>query len=440
MPDSPAPGRVLIAPNDGPTVREPTWMRLDDDPNFVTGYDYNRGKQTEDDTTDESTATVYFNDTEGILDPYNPLSDLYGALDGIQIMLQLKNPISGLWVPQYRGHIDNIRHDLHPSQVVTNVQFECTDMFSYLEGIRLLPGLFGDPGGAPGVVFYDNTDWHTHMTQLLDSAFTDVEWYRVFTGNIDTQAMYYNPDDSLLTAIRDAVDAEWPGLANVYTDKTGRVCAHGRRARFDPDATKIGTDWEFTRWRAGDKDAIIADGPRAQIRPSFRWSRDRKRIVNAAMCWPMHMEVADRVNQIAVDGTSKDRYGYRPWSAPDLLVEAGTTTGLTAAQECRLYADSRILNYKDPQTRVDDLTFRSIHPDDSRAEATWDLICKADISDIVEILVGYPGGAGMDEPFFIEGMNMEVRPLWPGDGIDDVTLNLEVSSSRYYNDDTGLFG
>ena len=72
----------------------------------------------------------------------------------------------------------------------------------------------------------------------------------------------------LMVAIRDACDAEFPGIANVYVDKLGRVCAHGRFARFDPVGVSFGTDWNFRPGRP-------ATAPRSRSTPIGRRSGRR---------------------------------------------------------------------------------------------------------------------------------------------------------------------
>ena len=111
MPD----GRVLVAFDDGPLEPSPTWTRLDDTDNLIAGFDISRGRQTLADQTDTGTASVYVNDTDGLFDPNNTGSPYFGVLDGKQIMLQIRNPVSGLWVTQYRGTIDGYGYDINPA-------------------------------------------------------------------------------------------------------------------------------------------------------------------------------------------------------------------------------------------------------------------------------------------------------------------------------------
>lgn len=446
-------GRVCIAFDDGPLEPNPTWTRIDDTENLVAGIDISRGRQTETEHTDTSTAVVHLNDTAGLFDPSNSGSPYFGELDGKQIALSLWNPVASEWVLQYRGVIDNYGWNFHPAvnadmePLVSNIAVECVDVFDYLGGVEMIPGLFGQippPPGSEGVVWYEDGDVQTRIENLLTNAGIDPDMAVVFTGNVDVQETKYDAGDSILVALRDAADAEFPGIANVYTDKQGRFVFHGRRARFAPETVSGANPdkWSFRRWKAGDGAAILLDPDRAQIRPPLQWGRPRSRIVNAAMCYPRFpirglgggtFAEEDIPGQIVVDATSKTAYGYRSWSALDLITLAGTTTGNTAAEECRLFAEWRVANYKDPRTIIESLSFKAIRPTDDRAEVTWDLICNQDISDIVNLKHGYPGGVGISEDFYIEGSEMEIRPLNPDH--DMVTLTLNVSPSSYYNDD-----
>lgn len=103
--DSPGPGRVLIALSDGPLVAEPTWTRFDmlEDCRCY-GFDSFAGRQSELDTTDTGNATVFFHDRVGTLDD--------DSLIGLQIMLQIYNPVLAEWQPRWRGQIDDITRDL----------------------------------------------------------------------------------------------------------------------------------------------------------------------------------------------------------------------------------------------------------------------------------------------------------------------------------------
>lgn len=459
-----ADGRVLVALDDGPLTASPTWTRLDDTDSFVSGFDIHGGRQTNLDRTDTGTANVYFNDTTGRLDPRNTSSDLYGKIDGKQILLQIYNPVTATWEPQFRGTIDYANFDVNPatnpdgSLVVANVQLECVDMFDYLGGIQMVPGHFGTtpPAGSEGSIYYQPTPdsligptVDARIIEALTDANVDSTRYVVFSGNISMPGTQYDAGDSTLVVCRDAADAELPMIANIYCDRYGRFVFHGRYSRFDPVTTWTGiagTDaardavWRFRQWKAGDGIAIAADSTCAQIRV-LSYSRGRRDVINAAVAWPTGMDQADMPGQVYTDTTSISDYGYHGMPAmEDLQILAGTTTGNDAKTECLGYAGLYVENRKNPLERVQTLTVKAIRPDDPRASSTWGLLTEADISDILNLSVGYPGADGVGLQNFdqyIEGYSTRVRPLNPTH--DYVERDFDISPAEWSMDTHGIF-
>jgi len=426
-----ADGRVLVALGQGPMVASPTWTRYDTLTNCrCAGFDIDRGRQSEFDRTDTGTARVYFHDRAGTIND--------SALVGLQIQLQVQNPVTSAWVPQFRGVIDDITYEVDPSGVVSNVQMECVDMFDFLGGVEMVPGVFGDvpPAGMGGVVFYEDGPVNDRITSLLVDAGVPSALYTVFTGNVDVWETLYDPGDSVLVAIRDACDAEFPGIANCYIDKTGVFQFHGRFARFDPDTVSASASgWDFNRWEAATVEDVGTT--RAQIR-AFSFNRPRSRIYNAAVSWPRNGSNGEVFNQnnitsqISMDATSITNYGYRGWSARDLIIRRlklseGTSSG---AEQCRLFADFITANYAVPRTNIQTVTMKSLRPADSRATATWSTMLGMDISDIVALTVDEAGLAAED--YYVEGVHMAVRQGPPEFDVVEVTPNL--TPFAYYTD------
>lgn len=451
MPD----GRILVALDDGPLVASPTWTRLDDVDNFVSGYDIHAGRQTNLDQTDTGTMSVYFNDTTGRLDPRNTLSDLYGKIDGRQILAQIYDPVASTWESHFRGWIDYATFDINPAvdaagkPIVATVQLECVDMFDYLGGLQMIPGYFGStpPAGYEGTIYYQPTPdsligptVDARIIEALTDAGVDSTRWSVFTGNVSMVGTTYDPGDSVLVVVRDAADAELPMIANIYCDRQGRFVFHGRYSRFDPVTVSGGTTWDFTTWKAGDGVAIAGDATRAQVRV-LSYSRGRRDIINAAVAWPTGMDQADMPGQVFADATSQTDYGYHGMPAmEDLQIFEGTTTGNTGKVECAKYAELWVKNRKDPLERVETLTLKSVWPDDSRASSTWGMLTRADISDIINLSVGYPGteGVGLQEyESYIEGYSTRVRPLNPD--YDYVERDFDISPAEWSTDSHGVF-
>lgn len=459
-----AVGRVLIAPDDGPLAPSPTWVRLDDTANLVSGFDVHAGRQTNLDRTDTGTAVVYFNDTEGLLDPRNTASPYFGKVDGKQILLQVYNPVTATWDSHFRGTIDYLTFDINEATdangkpIVATIQMECVDIFDYLGGNQMVPGMFGNtpPPGSEGTIYYQPTPdsligpkVDARIIQALTDAGVDSTRWVVFSGNVSMPGTKYDAGDSSLVVCRDAADAELPMIANIYCDLQGRFVFHGRESRFDPVTVWTGiasTDaardavWPFRQWKAGDGPAIAADSTTAQIRV-LSYSRGRRDVINAATAWPTGMNQADMAAQVYTDATSITSYGYHGLPPmTDLQILAGTTTGNDAKTECLGYAKLYVKNRKDPLERVQTMTVKAVDPDDSRASATWGLLTKADISDIVNLSVGYPGADGVglqDFDQYIEGYTTRVRPL--NDQFDYVERDFDVSPSEWSMDTHGVF-
>lgn len=435
---------------------------------FVGGYDLKNGRQTLMSQTDTGTATVYCNDQKhGLLDPRNTSSPLYQKLDGKQILLQLFDPVLEVWEEQFRGLIDSTGYVIGPDTsaqgipINANVTINCVDMFDYLAGFGLTPGLAGDrpPKGGENGVWYaqqaaDALVWD-RIIQILTDCGVPTERYIVFSGNVNLQTVKYDPDESALVALRDCADAEFPFIANIYVDRFGRFVFHGRYARFDPSgvAGDTTTDrWDFQNLGLGDGVAVAADPTRAQMRV-LEFAEARANIVNVAVCYPQGIKQEDMVDQVFADVTSINDFGH--YAAPpmsDLLTQYGSFDGVGRYLETQRFAELLVKNQKDPREAITALQLKSVHPSDDRAAAVWYAMTRLDVSDVVNVAVGYPGtgGVGMaggspDDDYFVEGREMRVRPLSADasasslPGFDYVELDLELSPFVWSADTHSVF-
>jgi hypothetical protein len=454
-------GRVLIAFDDGPLVANPTWTVIDQGglfPNsFVSGYDITSGRQTLLAQTDTGSATVYINDHDlALFDPRNASSPYFQKLDGRQIMLQLYDPIAASWESQFRGHIDNVTYDIDDASdengdpVNASIQLECVDIFDYLAGYGLTPGLDGVLPTLPGSedsVYYAQTTGTVddRIIEILADVLIDSTRSIVFSGNVSVQETKYNADESALTALRDAADAEFPFIANLYVDRQGRVVFHGRYGRFDPDgvAADAGTArWDFHNWQLGDGKAVLADATRTQIRV-LSYGRGRSEVINVAVAYPANTPPAQMPSQVYADTTSIEDFGKH--AAPpmsDLLVERGIFDSTANYPETLMYAELLVKNQKDPRESITAIQLKSINPSTPRAANVWSCLTKSDVSDTVNVKVGYPDGTGFTggataDRYFVEGRQMTVRPA--NASFDYVELNLELSPFVWSADTHSVF-
>jgi Domain of unknown function (DUF4082) len=438
---------VCIALADNWDVPTPTWTRLDSTPNLVASYSIRRGRQDEQEKTGTGTATVEINDVGGAFDPTYPASPYGDAIDGRQMAIGLWNPVTDSWSTLFRGFADGYDYTVDPSGRVVRVAIELVDGLDYLANAEAVPGNAGHPPptASEGDVFYEDAEVDARIKAALLNAGWPTELQTIFSGNVNVKETVYSPGTPFLTIVQDAADAEFPGVANVYVSREGKVTFHGRHARFDPEAVAASASagaWTFTRWKVGGGSALEADA--AQLR-GLSFARSRKNIINAAMALPHRSGSAPTdpdppltptqiEGQILFDATSIGRFGVRSWSANDLYTKGHKTNPTNDLSETLNFAKYYRDNYKDPKTRVTQLVFRSLAPTDPRAPATWALLCGVEVSDTVRISLPFPGGGGFDEEeFFVEGISYDVRPL--NADYADVTLSLDVSPVGYYEHD-----
>lgn len=413
---------VSIAPDDTLITPSPTWERLDDG---VTGLRVSSirvrsGKSSAFEQTGTGTCEVVFKDRLGVLDPTNSGSPYFGKLLSRPFAVAIRNPVTDVWWPLFRGAVDDAGYAITRSQTHEETAIVAVDAFDYFANFELIPGLTGFVSGVPntsGYVEYPEAEFDERIAaHILGDIGWPTELYSVFTGNIVCAQSRYSSGDTVLQALQEAVEAEFPTVAAQYVDKRGRYQAHGRYARFDPDTVSASaTNWDFNRWKAGDNAAARADtgaGGTAKLQEPYGFGISRKLIRNAALCYPQDTDQSDLADYIYTDETSRTEHGTRTWTAPNLQIAEETTIGLTAKEYCQYIAEYIVENYKDPIPGIPQLTVGTEHPTaDVFGAATWEFICESNISDVVGVTIGHPGGGGFsDEEYYIEGFSAELRP------------------------------
>lgn len=428
---------INIAFDDPVLTSEPVWTRIDETVR-VSRWEIRRGRQSELEKTGTATATIFVNDVDGFLDAGNAGGPWFGKLDGKQVSISRWNPVTESWSQRFRGYIEEYSYDLKPSQVNTEVAIHCVGFMDYLAGAEMAPGQAGSlpPPDSEGNIFYEDAEVDDRLLAILADAGFPTDLAVIFSGNVVVQESIYDPGYSFLAALQDAADAEFPGVANLYEDRLGRIVFHGRHARFDPDtvALEAGADaWDFQRWLAGDGGAIALDADTAQVRPPVSYDRSLKLVINAALVTPLGIAESDIEAQLSTDATSITNFGVRSWSAQDLRILEHKTNGNTALQEAKLMADYYVTNYSEPRTRPRQVTFKPLLPSDPRAEPTWALLTRVDISDVIQLLVTSPGGGGLDLECYVEGITETCYPGGPDFAFGEVTL--DVSPTAWYETD-----
>lgn len=387
-------------------------------------YNVRRGRQDEFTRITTGTADCEFTDLGALgLDP------TLGGDMPLHGMLELYNPVTGEWSSIFRGHVEEDTHDLDGSMLVLRSTLQLVDAFDYLAGYELAAGAAGHPLPAyvdAGNVYYGPDNTGQAVDDRIYAVLVDASWSTalssIYSGNVTVQECIYDSGTQALTVIYDAADAEFPGAAIVYISKDGEFRFRGRFARFNPGAYGIPT------WQAS-----TGDHAGAQLRPPLTMTRSRAvgKLVNAAMATVKGTTDDEFAGALVTDTASIDKYGVRSWSADELLTQYGQYTGVYYNDEARLFSQYYVDNLKNPVTRIDQLTFRSVPLEHPKAADTWALICGVEIGDVVEVTTDHPSGAGLAaEPFYVEGVNYTVSPL-NGD-FANVTLTLDVSPASLY--------
>ena len=452
---TPPDGRVLIALDDPTLEWEPTWTRLDNHPHLVTSYTIDRGRQYELDRTDVGRAVVTIADQTGLLDPTNISGPYYGKLEPLlQVMLGRQNPMDGTWYTRYRGFIEDFDYVVDPSQKVGRLELSLVDLFEILAAVEMQDNSFSDftsarPSASLGQVFLEDRDMDDRINDLLGKALIPVDYAVTFTGETHLWEAVYSPGESPMTAIQEAVDGDWPGVSNLFCDRRGRICAHGRLSKFDPVGVKNGDYsggtrlddgiWDFRQWKAGDGTAVALDPTHVAHIRELAYNRGLSKIINSAYATPTRaasgvpLTKAQIDAQLVTDTTSIGKYGIRSWSAQDLLTKRSLiNTPDDDLSETRRFAQYYVENYADPQNRITSIGFRPMRPGAQGSAPLWDLLSRVDISDSVTVSASGANGVGgfSAVTFFVEGVHEEVRPL--NATYDDVTLHLDLSPSAYF--------
>jgi hypothetical protein len=390
----------------------PAWVSLDglDTGLSVSSWRINRGRVDETQRTGTGTATIYVNDVNSVL----------GAGSDFPTHAQLFLRGS----PRFRGHVDEINVEVHPSGVVSRIAIECVDLFDYLSTVELSPGVNGDlptPSGQEEYVYFKSGQVDDRMIDILDQVRVPRALQSVFSGNVALIEKTYQAGTTAMQVLDECADSEWPGVSNRFIDSTGRYCFRGRYARFNPENPTYGISF----WEAGTQSNVTAG--RAQIQ-KLNYSTSRKLIVNSALAYPEGMDANDMTLILIEDATSQATYGLRSWSAENLLTKRHLSNGNTGADEAVLFSTYQVANYKSPTPRVERVQFCSLQDGEDAASDTWDLMCNAEIGDVIDIYTDWISGR-----YFIEGLSMEVREA-DGD-IPFAVMDLDLSPAAFWGTD-----
>ncbi len=416
----------------------------------VTGWSIDRGRSTELDKTQTGTAAIRMVDSAGVMDPTNGNSPFYGTLDPMKpAAIALQNPVDDSWNTLFTGFTSSYEYAMEIAATTMQVTAELVDAFEIFSAVELTPGEHGDtpvkddfadvyfqgkPSNLPGEPdVLKHVD--TRINELLDAAgWPDTPETRdVFSGNVQVQGKVYERRDQMMSALQDAADAEFPGVANCYMSKSGQFRFRGRFARFNPSNPGYG----ITTYKAGFA-SVAEDDPTFAPISVFEFRRAEADIINASIALPYGVDDTDVPGQLTKDTGSIATFGYRGenGSFDSLLTYAGHDDDLnptTGLEETFKFGQYYAGNYAAPKTRITKIGFRPVDAAHPNAEALWGLMCGVELGDIVQIKTLHPGGGGFDyENFYVEGIHYDAD-VQGGANFTNVTLELDVSPKSFFD-------
>lgn len=440
------PHGVLIAFEADVLEESPTWTDL----NSLAGVsvqrvEVNRGRPTERDKTQVGTATIHGVCTTGILDPTYAAGTYFGKLDPMkQVQIELQNPVTSDWSSIFRGYVSDWNYELDLAENTYTFEIDCEDALAIISDAEVIPDVAGNtvPAESTGDVYYDPAASNDDrlLAAIADTATTfnpyGADWpsglLSFATGNTKVKGQVYSPRTSLLQVIDDGADADLPWGSNRYVSKTGIVTFKGRLQRFDP----TNPTYNITFWTVGDEAAFTGDSSTALI-SSLKFTRGKTNLINSVLITPKDIKDADIAGQFASDSTSITAYGARTASFENILTDgsaSGASWGPTTdLQETALMASGMVSNYKDPLTRVSEVTFRPKPTAGTRGTAVWALACDVELNDVFTVTVSIPGGGGFSaDDQFVESLAY----TWDVEGgseFTNVTLTAELSPRANWN-------
>lgn len=380
---------------------------------IVSGWKVDRGRTTEMDRTSTGTASVDMIDTDHSVDP----AAGNGSSPGTPAAIGLGGS------PIFTGYVSRWPYELYLDGRYGTCTSELEDGMGLLARTEMVADdtLWGD-AVKKGNIWYDRDMQMKHrIDHILDQAGWPSGLREVFTGNVRLKPTTYAPAQSALAAIWDALEAEFPGIANGFIAKDGTFVSHGRLARFNPDDPQ----YRITTWNccdipnySGGKSVIFGMGP---------YGPDGDRIINQAFCTPEGIQDQDVAFQKIRDEASILTHGVRPWSAENLILEHSWLTGYDANQECRdVFAQYYIDNYSQPFNELRMLRFRWLPPGAPFADEVNALMSGIDISDRILLQTAN----GFNDYFFVEGLHYTAKPA--SNQYHDVTLDVDLSPATHW--------
>jgi hypothetical protein len=394
----PVPKLEIAFDQTGPHDTNPPWTDVTE---YFRGGSGSSGRSFELDRMETGTATIRVGARDGKLDPTNERSELapgwnqfYANKVVPMLQIRLSMEYAGsveYWFTGFIEDYDIVRKTPRDVEVV----LQCVDGMALLQMAQV--GLYYAP---------------QHVDDRIRAALEDGDWPAertiINTGNVNVQGMDYGDESgntvSVLEVVNDAVDAE---LGTFFCDRRGNAVFRGRGWRIDCPKVK----------------AIFGDDIDMQLNPDhlpmrnveLQWSQQEMRnIVTVSAAKPPDAPTALKAyrGQTATDSVNRRRYGPRPWSSTDLIIDRTLAGGktFTANEVAQWYARFLLWVFKRPSLRATPLTIRPIT--DPRL---WGAVNRLELGDLVEMRTNHEGGGGlspetkMGNLFFLENRSWSIE-------------------------------
>jgi len=431
------PCQDKVAYGSHPLAASPTYQDIT---SFCTRISTRRGRQYLTDRTDAGTCDIGFVDKTGDLDPTN-VAGAYWPMDpNCPAQIYLRNPVTSNLVQIFQGQVQGCPLTVSANGSRANIgTIPLVDLFALLALKEVPPSVDFDntssgtnTPNAIGNTTYAEQTVQDRIKALLADAGVPSGWTDIFSGNVRVQQTTYSPGYSVLAALQDSADAEWPGVANLFIGKDGVVNFRGRLARFDSGA---GNPYGIHTWKCGGATQVASDSTLALLaHDDFVIDRDINKVINNALFAPRGIDDPDVAAQLVVDTTSITNYGPRSLTGMDLITAGGTTGTVNEGDplaETLMFSQFYVDNFATPATRIAQATFRPVRTTAANASAHWNLLCNVEIGDVLEVNLQTPHGVGfVGADYFVEGISYQIDP--GSATIPNVVMTLDLSPGSYY--------
>jgi len=415
--------------------------------NRVIHWETNRGRNSEFDQTEAGTGQILLRNRDGIFDPLNAASP-YTASDNLlpvrQVRITANTPAHPtVYNPIFTGYVEGWGFERSGPRNAT-CTLDLMDGFELLNNAEILITKNNKSGGH----YFGPLHVDDRIIAALGFAGWPASRTSIFSGNVICQENNYDAGVSMLQVIQEAVESEFPGLANFYMDRSGNACFRGRGFRFDP----FNTSWNTGKataaklWKFGD-DGAIANFSGNPSYPSvgtlipmhnLQWTFNKEHLYNVCQVIPANLDPKAFYNQVVSDSVLAKRFGKRDLTINGLLTylangydwNGGPTIPQTAAQECKRFATYYLQNYKHAAVRATALEVRSKFETD----LVWNFLVNVEIGDVVELYTlnppGEPTSGGFfGDQFFVDGIHNSVDAVgkWPS-----WTCTLDLTPRGYF--------